>query len=81
MSVVEIDSIKSRFDLLQSEINILKEKTLDDHSIVKKFSIGCGNLDLILSSQKCSLNKNGLGYRHVDFKTEFSEKFQSKIHE
>jgi hypothetical protein len=61
-------------------INILKEKTLDAQSIVKKFNIGRGNLDMMLSSQKCSLNKTGLGYKHDVSKPKSFQKNFSPYH-
>ncbi|MFV0960615.1 hypothetical protein QML37_29340 [Klebsiella pneumoniae] len=77
---LEIESIKSRFDVLQNEIKVLKEKTLDAQTIVRKFTIGRGKLDLILTSQKNSLNKTGLGFKQGVFKPkEFQNNFRNKF--
>jgi hypothetical protein len=63
---LEIKEIEVRTNLLQNEIFSLKEKSKDLLSIVTKFTNGQKNLEKLLGSQRCSVNKTGLGYSFFD---------------
>ena len=60
----EISSTSSKTKNLQLEISELKSKTENLMKTVFKFTKGKENLDKLLSSQKVSFYKNGIGYSH-----------------
>ena len=62
----EISSTSSKTKNLQVEISELKSKTENLMKTVFKFTKGKENLDKLLSSQKFSFYKNGIGYSHLN---------------
>ena len=66
MITSEISSTSSKTKNLQVEISELKSKTENLMKTVFKFTKGKENLDKLLSSQKVSFYKNGIGYSHFN---------------
>ena len=66
MITSEISSTNSKTKNLQVEISELKSKTENLMKTVFKFTKGKENLDKLLSSQKFSFYKNGIGYSHMN---------------
>ena len=50
-------------NIIKEENESLKKKFMDLNNIVTKFTLGEKNLNILLESQRCLFNKEGLGYR------------------
>ena len=59
---MSLDHMKYKIKNLEKDIATLKSKSNDLLNTVTKFTKGKENLDLLLSSQKSSLYKHGLGF-------------------
>ena len=61
---MSIGHMKYKINNLEKDIKTLKERSNDLLNTVVKFTKGKQNLDMLLSNERASLNKQGVGFSH-----------------